>query len=155
MGDVSRREVTKEWERLRRKYKLPKLQEIEKEIGFYLTSKPVISEALKGIARILNSISLDIEAVLYPKDLAGMIEKKFFTEEERERLYDFYREIRSKLCKVPIAVMGEEREKVSLFKELLKFYREKARSAGRQFYERLSKGWREKSKGKEKITYLR
>jgi len=150
-----RKGILKEWEKLRKKYKLPKLEELEKEFDFYTEGRPVLSEVLKRVALVLDLIRADLESILHPRGLGEIVESKFFKEEEKDKLFDFYREVRAKIRKVPLAVMGSEEEKVRILKEFIEFYREKAKQFSKKFYEEISKKWMEKEAKEREITYLR
>ncbi|MCW1301391.1 MAG: hypothetical protein QW507_01150 [Candidatus Nanoarchaeia archaeon] len=153
MGVTERRKARKEYASLARKYGLPKLEELEEEFHFYLQEGPVLPNVLVSILRKMGHVETLIEEILYPRKFLLVNLGRFFTEEEKEELLEFYKKLEAKLFLGDLALLSGE-DRVKILKELIEFHRKEVKPFSKKLYGKVIEGLKGGERKRE-VFYLR
>lgn len=154
MGATGKRKARREYASLAKKYGLPKLEKLEEEFHFYLGEGPVLPNILIAILRTMGHMETLIEEILCPRKFLVANLSKFFTEEEKEELLEFYKKLGAKLFLGDMALLtGENR--IETLKELIEFHEKEMKPFCKKLYEKLIEGLRSKEEERKEVFYFR
>ncbi len=153
--DEEREQAIKKYNKLREKYDLPPLDELEKELDFVLDDDVAIAKNLiNQIWERISSMKSYIEGVLNPQRYCCIIETKFLNPKEKEKVFNFYKEIMIEYWKTVKATFDGPEEKIKKIKSSYDFYK-KVKQFSKEYIQRMIDGWSDKENKKEdNKTYI-
>ncbi len=126
MGDIGLKELKEEYEKLEKKYSLPKFEQLDEEFevrAIELNKSGILIKAiLRGITNKLNLFMNYLEPVITvpPQNIHSLIEVRNISEEDRSSIFEFYREI-SMLLHENLAV--ELKSEKEIAQQIIKVWR--------------------------------
>jgi len=149
-----RQAAIKSYNKLKEKYELPELSEVEKEFDFELEDTAGIVKAIiNQIWERISSMKSYIEGVLNPQRYCCMIETKFLKSKEKEKIFNFYKKIMIEYWKTVKATFEEEEAKINQLKNSYKFY-QKVKRFSRDYIQRMIDGWSEEKTEEKQKDYI-
>jgi len=153
MVKEEREEVVSSYEELRKKHSLPKLEDVESELGVKIIYTPVINEFLRILHDRIGSCAGHLEINLQPTRMADVIESKFFSEKEKQDMFRFYKELIAVIHDIGLSVYQDSDSRIKCFKKTFDFYTKQLKPFMQDFLKRQADGWRkEETQQKEKSS---
>jgi len=107
--------IEKEYDKLRKKYKLPKLEDMQKEFLFRIEDispepgMPHIHSVVYEINKLLGAVARDTSSLLTAGSFCCMHEIKTFSRSEKERSFELYKKVQKLIWKSRVDLLtGEE-----------------------------------------------
>ncbi len=126
----------KEFAKFSKKYKLPSLEDIELCLGSETTEFPVLQQLIAAIGNRIYRISLALEALFQPKGMADSLESDYYTKEEKDALFPFYKHLNIMLLEANTILLTEDEAKhAEYFKELFKKYKSEIKPEWKEIVE--------------------
>ncbi len=129
--EKARKEFMKEYKKIQEKYGLPEIEEVEETLHLNFptlrkTANIKIEEALLFMLRTAyDQLTALLSQLLFPRDPVRAIESPFKSEEEKRRAHRVFIELLLKYWKITKALReGSNEEKINLFKEEVKEFKE-------------------------------
>ncbi|MBW2986254.1 hypothetical protein KY333_02680 [Candidatus Woesearchaeota archaeon] len=144
-----REEGIKQYNELREKTGLPKLEEFEKEFECRIQS-PAIPGILNVLMDKLGQCCSHIEIIFQPGRMADAIEAKFHSEEEKKELFAFYKQVLSKIHEVHAAMFDSREARLREIKTLYPFYMKKVKPVMKKYLDTQAKAWLTEEKTEQK-----
>jgi hypothetical protein len=112
-GDL--KEIKAKYEKARKKYSLPKFEDIDREFEIRLIDDQgfIIKEIRRAMLTSIQNLGTFFLPVLdpHPHELHSLIEMPAFNKKEREKLFNFYRKLSHLVHKgVSTSIVSEESE---------------------------------------------
>lgn len=149
MAKELREDGVKQYNEIREKAGLPKLEEFEEEFECMIQA-PAIPSIISIIMDRMGQCASHIEIIFQPGRMADMIESKFHTEEEKKKLFDFYKKVLSKVHSVHAAMFESRETRLNQIKELYRFYTKEVKPIMHKYLQTQAKAWLEEEKPEEK-----
>ena len=144
-----RDEGVKQYNEIREKAGLPKLEEFEKEFECRIQA-PAIPAVLNVLMDRLGQAVSHIEIIFQPARMADAIEAKFHTEEEKKELFDFYKKSLSVIHEVHASMFTDREARLKEIKKLYNFYIKKVKPTVKKYLETQAKAWLSEEKTEQK-----
>jgi len=144
-----REEGVKQYNEIREKTGLPKLEEFEKEFECRIQA-PAIPAVISILMDRLGQCASHIEIIFQPGRMADAIESKFHPEEEKKELFDFYKKVLSKVHFVHASMFDNREARLKEIKELYPFYMKEVKPTMRKYLQKQGKSWLEEEKPEAK-----
>ncbi|MBW2969029.1 hypothetical protein KY314_02850 [Candidatus Woesearchaeota archaeon] len=149
-----REEGIKEYEELCKKYKeLPSVKQIEEEFEIKLQS-PVVSLIMRVLLEKMGQSANHIEILFAPARMADMIECKFHDEEEKKKLFEFYKKTLALIHEMTKTLLENREARITAIINGLKFYEKELKPTMRNYLEKQAKGWLKQEKPEVKGQYF-
>ncbi len=142
MSREEREEVIKNYEELRKKYSLPKLDDVESELGIKIIYNPVINQLLTVLHERIGNSAGHLEINFQPTRMADAIESKFFSDKEKQEMFKFYKELIAVIHEIALSIYQNEESRAKCFKATYDFYLKKLKPFMQDFLKRQADGWR-------------
>lgn len=151
-------EIEKQYNELKRKYKLPDFKEIdfELEISDLEETNFLIRGIIRRIAEKLDFYTTLLEEVLQPdtSNLYAMHETRFFDEHEKKRMYGMYTKLMNlNRSTVEISLERSQKNEADFINTFLKEW-EELKVELLQFVKKMKASWKDESDVKEDLGYL-
>jgi hypothetical protein len=148
----------KDYERLRKKYKLPKFDDLDKEFEIRkidLDSFP-LREIRRNMTDVLQAFASTISSIISPQPgaLHHLISAGAFSEEEKTHLYDLYRKLGFYISKCIVSRYLGEKHEAEAIKEIWKKYPSFKKELIK-VWEKIIDAWGKKHKPLPRTEYLR
>ncbi len=140
---------------MQKKYKLPPLEEVERTLGLYFSEPaPFISSMINSLIKKMAFPSNYVSSLLQPTSLLNVIESSFFTQKEKEDMFELASTCMSKVCLLEAVVFDGDGEKARIFNEVYGFFNKKVIPFNKKLLKKLSKKWVQKDMKKEMHNYF-
>lgn len=140
-----RQEVEKEYEEFKKKYQMPALEEIEKELCIKIIHTPVLTSVVNAFREILGGSVSHFEAIIAPARMADMIETKFHDEKEKKEIFKMYKILLAILHEISAAFYSTEKERAEVIKKTFEFYKKEYKPYSYQFLQKQGALWRQEA----------
>ena len=152
------RDIEKQYNELKKKFKLPDFKEIdfEFEISDLEETNFLIRAIMRRIAEKLDFYTIIIEEIIQPdaSNLYAMHESRFFEEDEKKIMYDFYKKLMNlSRCSVELSLEHNEKEESEFINNFIQEWKEIKKELVR-YIKRLKDSWKTETDTKEDIGYL-
>ncbi len=144
-----REEGIKQYNELREKTGLPKLEEFEQEFECRMQA-PIIPGILNVLMDKLGQCSGHIEIIFQPGRMADAIEAKFHSEEERKHLFEFYKKVMSMVHEVHASMFDSREARLKEIKKLYPFYMKEVKPEMKKYLSTQAKAWLTEEKTEQK-----
>ena len=145
-----REKAVEKYEQMKKEYGLPELKEIEEELEFEIENDAEITKTIiNNIWERVSTVKSYIEGILNPQRYCCLIETKFMNPKEKEKVFDFYKEIMTAYWKTVHSTFGETPDRVKQINDSYEFYK-KVKKFAKDYIQRMIKGWSEEDKEKKK-----
>jgi len=144
-----RDEGVKQYNEIREKAGLPKLEEFEKEFECRIQA-PAIPAVLNILMDKLGQCGSHIEIIFQPGRMADAIESKFHSEEEKKHLFEFYRKVLSMVHEVHASMFDSREARLKEIKKLYNFYIKEVKPEMKKYLQTQAKAWLEEEKTEAK-----
>ena len=148
-----REEGIKQYNEMCKKAGLPSLKEFEEEFECRLQA-PIIAGVMSVILDKIGQSISHIEIIFQPARMADAMESKFHSEEEKTKLFKFYREALSIVHEVHHSLYISREKRLEMIKKSYEFYMKKLKPIMQEFLETQTKGWQSKEKTEDYKTYF-
>ncbi len=149
-----REEGIKQYEELRDKYKeLPSLKDLEQDFEVRLQA-PVVAGLLHVILDKMGQSANHIEILFAPARMADMIECKFHDEEEKKKLFEFYKKTLSLIHEITKTILEDRNARIKAIIKGLKFYKKELKPTMKTYLEKQAQGWLKQEKPEAKEQYF-
>lgn len=153
-----RKEAIEEYQKLAKLHSLPSCEELEEELDVRLDKSPSLPFFLRCVhERISNSLA-HLEIVLHPSRMADMIETKFHSDEEKNDIFNFYKEAMGVLHEIILAVYTNKKEEIVCFKKTWVYYLKTVKPFMQSFLKKQIECWQKEAveeKVEAKQRYVR
>ncbi len=150
-------DIKKEYEGLKKKHKLPDFAELDKyfEISTVENAKLSHVSIRKKIAEKIQFFCEVLEGLLHPNsDLTSMYEDRFFSEKEKEGMFDLYKKLMSISRRaLELSIEADEKEDAEFIKSISREWKE----IKVEFYRianKLKESWEKEAESESKLEYL-
>ena len=155
---MTNKEIEKQYSELKKKFKLPDFKEIdfEFEISDLEETNFLIRAIMRRIAERLDFYTTIIEEIIQPdaSNLYAMHESRFFEEDEKKIMYDFYKKLMNlSRCSVELSLEHNEKEESEFINNFIQEWKEIKKELVR-YIKRLKDSWKTETDTKEDIGYL-
>ena len=155
---MTNKEIEKQYNELKKKFKLPDFREIdfEFEISDLEETNFLIRAIMRRIAEKLDFYTTIIEEIIQPdaSNLYAMHESRFFEEDEKKIMYDFYKKLMNlSRCSVELSLEHNEKEESEFINNFIQEWKEIKKELVR-YIKRLKDSWKTETDTKEDIGYL-
>ncbi len=147
--------VNKEYESLRKKYKLPEWKWAEKNFIFKIEPDvPILVQLRRSIADRLDNLLNILEPIITPAEsYASFLERKMLSLQEREEAFELFKRLQSFLWTSDrISLEYDEREYAEWIMSVKDFW-EQIKEDLRKLFKKLSIGWKEFKKPEAETAY--
>jgi|GEM_PF-2042556 len=153
--DKEREAAIKEYEKLKTKYELPELEELEQEFDFELEDDKIIAKTIiNQVWEKISSMKSYIEGILNPQRYCCIVETKFLNAKEKEKIFNFYKKIMTEYWKTVKATFSTPEDKIKQINKSYAFYK-KVKNFSQEYIQRMIDGWsEEKGEAEEKDGYI-
>ncbi len=140
-----RQDVEKEYAELSKKYSMPSLEEIEKELCIKIIGTPVLTSLINAFREILGGSVSHFEAIISPARMADMIETKFHDEKEKKEMFKMYKILLAILHEISATFYGTEKDRAEIIKKTFEFYKKEYKQYTHQFLQKQGSLWRQEA----------
>ncbi len=152
------KEIEKQYNELRKKYKLPEFKVIdtELEISDLDDTNFLLRAIIRKIAEKLDFYTAMIEEELQPDaaKLYAMHESRIFEEEEKKKMFEFYKKLMIlNRHSVEISLMGNDKEEANFINDFLNGWG-KIKAELLSYITRMKDSWKADTDIKEDLGYL-
>lgn len=139
---VRRKQVFSAWEVYRKKYKLPKLEELELRYRFIANDPFLIVETVMGhMSSFYSNLSDLLESILNPHRMFSMMESKAFSKDEKEKMLKLYRKLNLLSRETYLSSLKNEKEHVQTIKKSDEIYTKGIQEQITKILEKLRDYW--------------
>lgn len=149
MTNELREEGVKQYNKIREKTGLPKLEEFEEELECRIQA-PAITVVINMLMDRLGQCASHIEVIFQPGRMADMIESKFHTEEEKKKLFDFYKKVLSMIHEVHASMFEDRESRLKEINKIYNFYIQEVKPVMKKYLQKQAKAWLEEDKPEAK-----
>ena len=135
-----REEGVKQYNEIREKAGLPTLEEFEKEFECRVQT-PALPSVISILMDRLGQCASHIEIIFQPGRMADMIEAKFHSEEEKKKLFDFYKKVLSRIHEVHASMFDDRETRLKEIKKLYTFYMKEVKPIMKNYLQTQAKAW--------------
>jgi len=133
----------KAYEKMEKKYKLPKLKKVEDELNFEISSSKPVHDCLKRMADLINMLIEHLGIIFEPRGYPSIIESSFYNEKEKEKLFKKFKEMMSLYHELAVGIFEGEKEQAKLFKKVFAVYTKEIKKFSIDFFTRQGDKWKE------------
>ena len=158
MSKEELKEIKAKYEKARKKYKLPKFEDIDREFEIRLVDDAgfIIKEVRRAILNRIMNLATFFNPVLdpHPHELHSLIEMPAFNKKDREKLFNFYKKLSHLMHKgITVSITSEEAE-ADFIKEIWKLWPHIKKEA-KEYMDKITAEWaNHRKKPKEDVHYL-
>lgn len=149
MTKEQRDEGVKQYNKIKEKTGLPKLEEFEEEFECRIQA-PAIPAVISILMDRLGQCASHIEIIFQPGRMADAIESKFHSEEEKKELFDFYKKVLSMVHEVHASMFDNREARLKEIKKLYHFYIKEVKPVMKKYLSTQAKAWLEEEKPEAK-----
>ena len=152
------KEIEKQYNELRKKYRLPDFKELnfEFEISDLEETNFLIRGVIRRIAERLDFYTTLLEEILQPDTakLYAMHESRVFEEEDKKKMFDFYRKLMIlNRRSVEVSLENNDKEEASFINDFMDEW-EKIKSELLFYVRKIRDSWKAETDIKEDVGYL-
>ncbi len=147
--------ANKEYEGLRKKYRLPEWKWVEKNFIFKVEPEiPVLIQLRRAMADRFDNLLDILEPIITPAEsYASFLERKMLSVQEREEAFEMHKQLQSFLwTSNRISLEYDEREYAEWITSVKDFW-EQIKEDLRKLFKKLSVGWKEFKKTESETAY--
>jgi hypothetical protein len=159
-SDKKEKSAEKAYESKRKKYNLPELSEIQKEMKFSISSldadsSMIILSVRNEMIKRMVDLTRDIESIIAGYDrFCCSIERRVFTREDRIKLFETYRLLQQLFWESRIAYEKDESDVAKWINDCMKAWKEKIRQELMWYYSKMRESWVEIKNSETEIKYV-
>jgi len=144
----------KQYESLRKKYKLPSWKWVQKNFYFIPDETPLIMQIEKRITEKLQELIDMLEPlIIVNENYINFIERKILTKKKREKLFEVYKKLKFLVFEHnKLSISYNEKEQIEWIKTVESIW-EYIRTEMEDAFDILSKGWKNYKKKEVKTDY--
>lgn len=151
-------EIEKQYNELKKKLKLPDFKELdfEFELSDLEETKFLLRAIMRRIAEKLDFYTTILEEIIQPdtSNLYAMRESRFFDEEEKKQMYEFYKKLMNlSRHSVELSLEHNEKEETEFINNLLHDWKEIKKELVR-YIKKLKDSWKSETETEEDVGYL-
>lgn len=137
-----RKQAIKKYNKLKKKYDLPGLDDLESTINICL-EKPYfhLNDILSSVAKRIFSPINHIMDLMQPKSILDIMEANFIDESEKDRLIKFGENTMKVVREINAAIYSEEKEKIKMIKKGFDYYKKEVMPFSKEFTSKLAEKW--------------
>lgn len=149
--------IKRQYETLRRKYKLPSFEELDAEFSISPIDAEsfLLAEVRHKITDKLNDVSCLLEEVLHPDtNLVDLYESRVFDEDEKKELFEIYKRLMvADRNAAELSVLNEEKLDADFVKSFIAEWR-KLKPELVKFIRKLKESWKKETEEGEAAGYM-
>jgi len=150
-------DIRKEYEALKKKYKLPEFEQLDKnfEISCIEHAKLLHVNIRKRIVEKIETFCDVLENLIHPNtDITSMYEDKFFSDKEKEKMFDLYKKLMVFARKaLQLSIEADEKEDAEFIRDISTEWRG-IKEEFHKITNKLKESWEKEIESESKMEYL-
>lgn len=152
------KDIKTKYEKARKKYSLPKFEDIDKEFEIRLVEERgfIIKEVRRAILTHIQNISTFFLPVLdpHPQELHSLMEMPAFDKHEKEKVFNLYKKLSHLIHKGVTVSLNSEKAEADFIKEVWKLWPSLKKEA-QKYMKKITAEWaNHRKQAKEDIHYV-
>jgi hypothetical protein len=150
-----RKKAVAEYKKIRVKYGLPLLDDLEKTLGVYLEKPTHYYEfVLVSLRDRFLEASFMVYDMIQPRSFLSMMESKFFTEKQKEKFLEFASKCSEQVRLLGSAFFSSDKERTAMIGKSFQIYKKEVVPFSKEIHMKLAKKWGEKDTRKDMQNYF-
>lgn len=153
--ELRRQATVQAWERLQKKYTLPKLADLETKFRFTLYEPWYVLQVASGnIYTHLGNLAGTLEVILNPQQLSKLMEAKFLSVSDREEITKVFKRLMALIREQQASSFDDEAKLAKALVKIASVYDKEIAPFMKKHYNLLAKGWEKQEIEKIEKEYL-